>query len=61
MITCETKSITLLASQFKTIAQRNVTAKQVAGFISKEPAQLSEKAILQISCQLEQRCRDVEF
>jgi hypothetical protein len=38
-----------------------LSGKQVAGFISKEPAQLSNKAIQQISYQLEQRCRDVEI
>jgi hypothetical protein len=38
-----------------------LSGKQVAGFIAKEPAQLSDKAIQQISYQLEQRCRDVEF
>ncbi|MDE3098721.1 MAG: NERD domain-containing protein [Verrucomicrobiota bacterium] len=38
-----------------------LSGKQVAGFISKEPAQLSDKLIQQISYQLEQRCRDVEF
>ena len=38
-----------------------LSGKQVAGFIAKEPAQLSGKAIQQISYQLEQRCRDVEF
>jgi hypothetical protein len=38
-----------------------LSGKQVAGFIAKEPAQLSEKFIQQISYQLEQRCRDVEF
>jgi len=38
-----------------------LSGKQVAGYIAKEPAQLSEKAIQQISYQLDQRCRDVEF
>jgi len=38
-----------------------LSGKQVPTFIAKEPAQLSEKAIQQISYQLEQRCRDVEF
>jgi hypothetical protein len=38
-----------------------LSGKQVSGFISSEPAQLSEKVIQQISYQLEQRCRDVEF
>jgi hypothetical protein len=38
-----------------------LSGKQVPGFISKEPAQLSDKAIQQISYQLELRCRDVEF
>jgi hypothetical protein len=33
----------------------------VSGFIAKEPARLSDKFIQQISHQLEQRCRDVEF
>jgi hypothetical protein len=38
-----------------------LSGKQISGFIAKEPAQLSGKAIQQISYQLEQRCRDVEF
>jgi hypothetical protein len=38
-----------------------LSGKQVSGFIAKEPAQLSGKFIQQISYQLEQRCRDVEF
>jgi hypothetical protein len=38
-----------------------LSGKQVAGFIAKEPARLSEAAIQRISYQLEQRCRDVEF
>lgn len=38
-----------------------LSGKQVPGFISKELTQLSSKAIQQISYQLEQRCRDVEF
>jgi hypothetical protein len=38
-----------------------LSGKQVSGFIAKEPAQLSDKFIQQISYQLEQRCRDVEF
>jgi hypothetical protein len=38
-----------------------LSGKQVPGFISAEPAKLSDKAIQQISYQLEQRCRDVEF
>lgn len=38
-----------------------LSGKQVAGFIAKEPAQLSDKLIRQISYQLEQRCRDVEI
>jgi hypothetical protein len=38
-----------------------LSGKQVAGFIAKEPAQLSDKLIQQISYQLEQRCRDVEI
>jgi hypothetical protein len=38
-----------------------LSGKQVPGFIAKEPAQLSDKTIQQISYQLEQRCRDVEF
>lgn len=38
-----------------------LSGKQVSGFIAKEPAQLSDKAMQQISYQLEQRCRDVEF
>jgi hypothetical protein len=38
-----------------------LSGKQVSGFIAKEPAQLSDKLIQQISYQLEQRCRDVEF
>ena len=33
----------------------------IASFITKEPAKLSAKLIQQISYQLEQRCRDVEF
>lgn len=37
-----------------------LSGKQVAGYIAKEPAQLSDKLIQQISYQLEQRCRDVE-
>jgi hypothetical protein len=37
-----------------------LSGKQAGGFIAKEPAQLSGKAIQQISYQLEQRCRDVE-
>jgi hypothetical protein len=50
-------------SQFNTGHQAHPTGcfKQLSGFIAKEPAQLSEKAIKQISYQLEQRCRDVEF
>ena len=38
-----------------------LSGKQVAGYIVKEPAQLSDKRIQQISYQLEQRCRDVEI
>lgn len=38
-----------------------LSGKQVAGYIAKSPAALSEKFIQQISYQLEQRCRDVEF
>lgn len=38
-----------------------LSGKQVAGFIAKSPVALSEKFIQQISYQLEQRCRDVEF
>jgi hypothetical protein len=38
-----------------------LSGKQVVGYIAKEPAQLSDKAIQQISYQLEQRCRDVAF
>jgi hypothetical protein len=38
-----------------------LSGKQVAGYIAKEPAQLSGQRIHQISYQLEQRCRDVEF
>jgi hypothetical protein len=38
-----------------------LSGKQLAGFIAKEPARLSVKAIQQISYQLEQRCRDVEY
>jgi len=38
-----------------------LSGRYVPDFISSEPAQLSDKAIQQISDQLEQRCRDVEF
>jgi len=38
-----------------------LSGKQIPGFIAKEPAQLSGQVIQQISYQLEQRCRDVEF
>lgn len=38
-----------------------LSGKQVAGFITKESAALSDKAIQQISYQLERRCRDVDF
>ena len=38
-----------------------LSGKQVSGFISTESALLSDKAIQQISYQLEQRCRDVEI
>jgi len=38
-----------------------LSGKQVANFIAKEPALLSEKTIQRISYQLEQRCRDVEI
>jgi hypothetical protein len=38
-----------------------LSGKQVPTFIAKEPAQLSDKVVQQISYQLEQRCRDVEF
>ena len=42
-------------------AVKVLSGKQVSGFILKEPASLSGKAIQQISYQLDQRCRDVEF
>ena len=38
-----------------------LSGKQVSSFISTEPTVLSAKVIQQISYQLEQRCRDVEF
>jgi hypothetical protein len=38
-----------------------LSATQVPSFIRKERATLSSKAIQQISHQVEQRCRDVEF
>jgi hypothetical protein len=38
-----------------------LSGKQLSSFIAKEPARLSAKAIQQISHQLEQRCRDVEY
>ena len=38
-----------------------LSGKQVASFIVKEPAQLSDKRIQQISYLLDQRCRDVEI
>ena len=38
-----------------------LSGKQVAGYVAKEPVQLSEKRIHQISYQLERRCRDVEI
>jgi len=38
-----------------------LSGRYVPDFISTEPAQLSDKLIQQISYQLEQRCRDVEF
>ena len=38
-----------------------LSGKQLPGFIATEPARLSGQAIQQISYQLEQRCRDVEF
>lgn len=38
-----------------------LSGKQVPSFIAKEPPVLSSKAIQQISYQLDQRCRDVEF
>jgi Nuclease-related domain len=38
-----------------------LSGKQVPSFITKEPTVLSSKAIQQISYQLDQRCRDVEF
>lgn len=38
-----------------------LSGKEVAGFIAKEPAQLSGESIKRISYQLEQRCRTVEF
>ena len=38
-----------------------LSGKQVPGFISTEPALLTDKLIQQINYQLEQRCRDVEF
>jgi hypothetical protein len=38
-----------------------LSGKQLSGFIIREPAQLSGQVIQQISYQLEQRCRNVEF
>jgi hypothetical protein len=38
-----------------------LSGKQVPGFIASQQAKLSAKAITQISYQLDQRCRDVEF
>jgi len=38
-----------------------LSGKQIPGFIAKEPAQISGQVIQQISYQLEQRCRDIEF
>ncbi len=38
-----------------------LSGKQVPGFIATEPMRLSDKAIQQISFQLDQRCRDVEL
>ncbi len=38
-----------------------LSGKEVADFIAKESAKLSDKVIQQISYQLEQRCRDVEI
>ena len=38
-----------------------LNGKEVPSFIATEPATLSDKTIQQISYQLEQRCRDVEF
>ena len=42
-------------------AVKVLSGKQVPSFIRKEPAEFSEKLIQQISYQLDQRCRDVEF
>ncbi|MGH7942509.1 MAG: nuclease-related domain-containing protein [Limisphaerales bacterium] len=38
-----------------------LSGRQVAGFIAKEPAKLSEKRIQPFSYQIEQRCRNIEF
>lgn len=38
-----------------------LSGKQIAGFIVKEATSLSDKEIQQVSYQLDQRCRDVEF
>jgi hypothetical protein len=38
-----------------------LSGKQIPGFITTEPSRLSGQVIQQISYQLEQRCRDVEF
>jgi hypothetical protein len=38
-----------------------LNGKQIPNFIATEPARLSAQSIQQISYQLEQRCRDVEF
>lgn len=38
-----------------------LSGRQIAGYISKEPAQLAEASIKRISYQLDQRCRDVEY
>jgi hypothetical protein len=38
-----------------------LSGKQLHGFITREPMLLSDKAIRQISYQLDQRCRDVEY
>jgi hypothetical protein len=40
---------------------RVLNGKQIPGYINSQPAILSPKRIQQISHQLEQRCRDVEF
>ena len=38
-----------------------LNAKQIPGFMLKEPRVLDEVRIQRIAYQLEQRCRDVEF